>query len=100
MKTLFLEAKVRIKIELEVHATTIKVLAELIKNKEIIDLIEEGYKEFLSLANDLAQAKKERVKAQYYTGTEFMHQEYLKRAKSFYENKVLKYIEKLTALLK
>src|SRR3989338_1000002 len=50
---LLLAKKFRIKIDFEVHATTIKVLKELIKNKEIISLIEEGYKEFLTLANDL-----------------------------------------------
>ena len=97
---LLLAKRFRIKIELEVHATTIKVLSELIKNKEILILIERGYKEFLSLANDLAEGKKERVKAQYYTGTEFMHKEYLKRAKSFYETAVLMYVEKIKELLK
>ena len=97
---LLLAKKFRVKIELEVHATTIKVLRELIKNKEILSLIENGYKEFLSLANDLADAKDERVKVQYYTGTEFMHKEYLKRAKEFYENTVTKYLEKMKELLK
>lgn len=97
---LLLAKKFRIKIELEVHATTIKVLRELIKSKDILTLIEKGYKEFLSLANDLAEAKDERVKVQYYTGTAFMHQEYLKRAKEFYETVVLKYLEKIKELLK
>ena len=90
----------RIKIELEVHATTIKVLRELIKSKEILSLIEKGYKEFLSLANDLAEAKDERVKVQYYTGTEFMHEEYLKRAEEFNKTIVLIYLEKIKKLLK
>ena len=97
---LLLAKKFRIKIELEVHATTIKVLRELITRKEILRLIEKGYKEFLSLANDLAEAKDERVKVQYYTGTEFMHEEYLKRAKEFYETIVSKYLEKIKELLK
>ena len=90
----------RIKIEFEVHATTIKVLRELIKSKEILSLIEKGYKEFLSLANDLAEAKEERVKVQYYTGTEFMHEEYLKRAEEFNKTIVLIYLEKIKKLLK
>ena len=90
----------RIKIEFEVHATTIKVLRELIKSKEILSLIEKGYKEFLSLANDLAEAKDERVKVQYYTGTEFMHAEYLKRAEEFNKTIVLIYLEKIKKLLK
>ena len=96
---LLLAKKFRIKIEFEVHATTIKVLKELIKSKQILDLIEEGYKEFLSLANDLAEAKDERVKVQYYTGTEFMHEEYLKRAEEFYKTVVLIYLEKIKELL-
>jgi len=97
---LLLAKKFRIKIEFEVHATTIKVLRELIKNKQIINLIEEGYREFLNLANDLSEAKKERIKAQYYTGTKFMHDEYLKKANEFYKNIVSEYLEKIKELLK
>lgn len=97
---LLLAKKFRIKIEFEVHATTIKVLRELIKNKQIINLIEEGYMEFLNLANDLSEAKKERIKAQYYTGTKFMHDEYLKKANEFYKNIVSEYLEKIKELLK
>ena len=97
---LLLAKKFRIKVEFEVHSTTIKVLRELIKSKEILSLIEKGYKEFLSLANDLAEARDERVKAQYYTGTEFMHEEYLKRANEFYQNVVSPYLEKIKGLLK
>ena len=97
---LLLAKKFRLKVEFEVHSTTIKVLRELIKSEEILSLIEKGYKEFLSLANDLAEARDERVKAQYYTGTEFMHEEYLKRANGFYQNVVLQYLEKIKELLK
>ena len=97
---LLLAKEFRIKVEFEVHSTTIKVLRELIKSKEILNLIEKGYKEFISLANDLAEARDERVKVQYYTGTEFMHEEYVKRAKEFYENTVLRYLEKIKELLK
>lgn len=97
---LLLAKKFRIKIEFEIHATTIKVLRELIENKEILSLIEKGYKEFLTLAQDLYEAKKERIKAQYYTGTKFMHKESEKRAKEFYETIVLKYLEKIKELLK
>ena len=90
----------RLKIEMEVHATTIKVLREIIKNKELIELMEEGYKEFLSLAQDLYEAKKERVKVQYYTGSEFMKKEYQKRAKEFLEENVDPYLNKIKILLK
>jgi hypothetical protein len=97
---LLLAKKFRIKIELEVHSTTIKVLKELIKNKSILSLIEKSYREFLNLANDLAKAKKDRVKVQYYTGTKFMQREYAKRAEEFYQNTVLEYLKKIKELLK
>lgn len=96
---LFLAKKFRIKIELEVHSTTIKVLKYLIKSKELINLIEGGYKEFKYLANDLSEAKKERVKVQYYTGTEFMKEKYKEKAKEFLNNIVLPYIEKISGLI-
>lgn len=88
------------KIEYEVHATTIKVLDQLIKNKDILKLLKKGYSEFTFLANDLAEAKKERVKTQYYTGTAFMKEEYKKRADEFLTHVVEPYISKITKLLK
>ncbi len=101
---LLLAKKFRLKVELEVHATAIKVLREVIKNKELnkalLDLIEHGYKEFLTLANDLAEAKKDRVKVQYYTGTDFMHKEYIKRADEFQKEVMLKYLERMSVLLR
>ncbi len=96
---LLLAKNFSLKIELEVHATTIKVLAELIKNAELLRLIEAGYNEFITLANDLATAKKERVKAQYYTGTKFMKEEYGKRASEFISEVVATYVEKINLLL-
>ena len=96
---LLLAKQFRIKIELEVHATTIKVLQELLKNKEIIQLIDKGYKEFLSLANDLAEAKTERTKTQYYTGTEYMEKEYRARAEIFLTSIVKPYLDKMNRLL-
>lgn len=96
---LLLAKNFRIKIELEVHATTIKVIDELIKNKEIISLIKKGYDEFMSLANDLAEAKKERVRVQYYTGTDFMKEQYKERANEFLKDIVLPYLEKIRGLL-
>ncbi len=96
---LILAKKFRLKIELEVHATTIKALKELIHNERLLELIEKGYEEFLFLANDLAEAKKERVKTQYFTGTEYMKEEYRKRAEEFLKNIVEPYIEKVKRLL-
>ena len=98
--TKLLLAKVfNLKIEFEVHATTIKALRELIKNKEILKLLENGYQEFIYLANDLAEAKKERAKSQYYTGTAFMKEEYKKRAQNFLEDTVDLFIPKISKLL-
>jgi len=96
---LLIAKKLKIKIDLKVHKTTIEVLREFIKNKELNSLLVKGYKEFLSLANDLAEAKEERTKAQYYTGTKFLHEEYLNKSVWFYENIVLVYIEKIKKLL-
>ena len=96
---LFLAKEFRLKIDYEVHATAIKVLRELIKNKEILKLIEKGYEEFINLANDLAEAKKDRVKVQYYTGTEYMEQEYKKRAKEFLNKIVELFLFKINKLM-
>ena len=96
---LLLAKKFRLKIELEVHATTIKVLNELIHNKHLLEMIENGYREFLFLANDLAEAKKERVKTQYFTGTDYMKEEYRKKSDEFLKNIVEPYIEKIRSLL-
>ncbi len=96
---LLLAKQFRLKVELEVHATTIKVLKELIKNEEIQQLIERGYQEFISLANDLAEAKKERVKSQYYTGTQYLTQEYQQRANLFLKELVEPYLLKINMLL-
>jgi len=95
---LFIAKKFRIKIDFEVHATTIKLLRELIKHNEIITLFEKGYKEFLSLANDLEEARRDRSKVQYYTGTKFLIEEYKKRASEFYEKIVLAYLGKIKEL--
>ena len=96
---LLLAKKFRLKIELEVHATTIKALKELIQNKLLLELIEKGYEEFLFLANDLAEGKKERVKTQYFTGTEYMKEEYRKKAGEFLRVIAEPYIEKIRRLL-
>ena len=96
---LLLSKKFRLKVELEVHATTIKVLKELIQNKEIQMLIEKGYQEFIFLANDLTEAKKESVKSQYYTGTKYLAREYQHRAKSFLKELVEPYLVKINILL-
>ena len=96
---LLLAQEFMLKVELEVHATTIKVLRELIKNEELLQLLSRGYNEFIGLANDLAIAKTERTKVQYYTGTEFMKEQYFRRAQEFLQEIVEPYILKIRRLL-
>jgi hypothetical protein len=95
---LILAKKFRIKVEFKVHTTTIKVLKELIKNREILNLIKNGYKQFITLANDLAEAKREKTKAQYYTGTPFMKDVFQEKAEEFLKTIVEPYIEKMRKL--
>ena len=89
----------RFKIEKEIHATTIKVLRELIKDEETTKLLEEGYEAFQGLADDLNDAKKERVKVQYYTGSSFLKEKYKEKSKDFLNNVVKPFIEKIKKLL-
>lgn len=97
---LFLVKKLSIKIEFNVHKTTIQVLKEIIKDKEILKLLKIGYSEFLKIANDLTKAKKERTKAQYYTETEFMKEKYKEKAEYFLEKIVMPYLNKMRELIK
>lgn len=80
---LFLAEKFRIKIDLNVHKNTIVVLREITKDREILRLLETAYNEFIEMANDLSEARKERTKAQYYTGTAFMKHSYKEKAREF-----------------
>lgn len=96
---LLMAKKFRIKVEFNVHKITIQLLRELIKNKELNILIKKGYTEFLNLANDLSEARKERTKVQYYTGTKFLKEEYTKRAEEFYEKIAFEYVEKIKKLI-
>jgi len=95
---LFLADKFNIKIDFNVHQLTIDVLKELIKNKQIVKMLNIGYNEFIRLLNDLATARKQRTKAQYYTGTKFMHEKYINEAKIFLEKIVIPFIEKIKTI--
>jgi hypothetical protein len=97
---LFIAKKFRIKIEKEVHSTTIKILKILSKRKDLPKLLEIGYKEFRSLILELEIARKERVKVQYYTGTSYLKDVYRRRAKWFLENVVEKFLIKMERLIK
>ncbi len=96
---LLLAKKFRLKIDAEVHSTTIKVLREVVRNRSLLNLMERGRKEFIYIANDLAEAKNERVKVQYYTGTEFMKTEYRKRSREFLHDVVIPYLERMKKLV-
>ena len=96
---LFLAKKHRIKIEKNVHETTIIALKEVLKEKRTTELMEKGYAEYLTLSADLNEAKEERVKAQYYTGSEFMKKQFKETAKEFFNEIVEKYINKILELL-
>jgi len=100
MAKLFLAKNFRIKIDFNVHKTTIGILKELIKDKEILELLEIGYKEFTEMANDLAEARKERAKVQYYTGSEFMKEKYREKSQEFLNSTVIPYINKMANMLK
>lgn len=95
---LLIVKRLRIKIDFKVHLTTINILDWLIQDKKLVAMLNNGYKEFLSLANDLEEAKKERIKVQYYTGTKFLKQEYRQKAKEFYNN-AIDYINKIKLLI-
>ena len=97
---LLLAKKFRLKVEREVHATAIETLRELIKDTILLQLLEEGYKEFLHLASDLEEARDERTKVQYYTGTPYLNAQYRKLAAEFHKNFVMVYLKKIEALLK
>ena len=96
---LLIAKRYMLKIELEVHATTIKVLRNIIKDKEIVGMLETGYREFISLANDLAEGKTERTKAQYYTGTAFMRERFQNISDEFLIKNVIPYLDKIKKLL-
>ena len=54
----------------------------------------------ISRISDLEEAKRERIKVQYYTGTGFMREEYAKKSERFYESLVLPYLGKIKELLR
>jgi hypothetical protein len=97
---LFISKKFKIKIEKEVHSTTIKLLRILSKRKDLPKLLEIGYREFQNLIFELEIARKERIKVQYYTGTPYLGKIYKYRASYFLKNIVEKFIAKMERLIK
>jgi hypothetical protein len=92
---LFFAKRYRLKMERKVHETAILTLRALMKDKALSIILNKGYREFLSLANDLEEAKAERVKAQYYTGTEYLRELYRRRSQEFHNTIVLPYLERI-----
>ncbi|MEK6926805.1 MAG: hypothetical protein AABX11_00075 [Nanoarchaeota archaeon] len=97
---LFLVKKLNIKIDFNVHKTTIEILKEIKTDKELLKLLKTGYSEFILLLNDLTKAKKERTKMQYYTGSDFMRNKYKEKSPQFLEKIVIPYLNKINSLLK
>jgi len=95
---LFLADKLNIKVDFNVHQTTIDVFSEIVKNKQLNNMLNFAYSEFLKLLNDLIEAREKRTKVQYYTGTDFMKEKYKKEAKIFLDNTVLVFINKIKNL--
>ncbi|MDD9953253.1 MAG: hypothetical protein OXR66_02875 [Candidatus Woesearchaeota archaeon] len=91
-------ATLNVQVDFNVHTTTVQALKAVAKDKELIALFEIGHKEFITFANDLAQGKNERVKAQYYTGTAYMQKEYQKQANEFLEETVKPFLERIEGL--
>ncbi len=92
---LLLAKHYNLKIDYNVHITTIEVLKEVSTNRELKEELQEGYQLFTEYANDLAQAKEERVKAQYYTGSPFMKEQYAKKAEQMITELVTPFIKKI-----
>lgn len=96
---LFLVKEFRIKIDLRVHKTAIALLKEIVKDSELLQLLKSGYEELVKIANDLAEAKEERMKFQYYTGTDFMKEKYKEEADKFLSITATHYIKRIKALM-
>ena len=97
---LLLAKNFRIKVEFNVHKTTLEIMEEISKDEKILTLLKTGYKEFTNVLNDLTQAKKERTKAQYYTGTKLAKQRYTEKAPQFINKIVIPYLNKINLMLR
>lgn len=97
---LFIAKSYGLKIERDVHATTIGIMREIMGDREeLIQLFETGYQQYIDMVTELENAKRERSKAQYYTGSWFMREEYKRKAKRFLEFTVEPYLDKINVLL-
>jgi hypothetical protein len=83
----------------EAHATTIALVEELTNEKEITKLLKDAYDEFKGLSLELSNARNERSKAQYYTGSYYAFEYFYKRAEEFYKDNSKPYINKMLKLI-
>ena len=97
---LFLAKKFHIKIDVKVHKTVIRIMDAITEDKALLKLLKIGYEEFTKMAADLVEAKNQRQRAQYYTGSEFMKEKYKQEAEIFLNKTVSVYIEKINSMLK
>ena len=88
----------------DVHEATINATKELIKNKEIKELIDIAlfeYEEIIPVHYSLIGAKKERKNLQYYTDYSRKNKELTKEKADYFLNKITeKYIELIELLMK
>lgn len=97
---LFLAKKFQIKIDAKVHKTVIRIMEKIIEDKTLLKLLKIGYEEFTKMAADLVEARNQRQRAKYYTGSEFMKEKYKQEAEIFLNETVSLYIEKINSILK
>jgi hypothetical protein len=84
------------------HDAVIKALRELVKKKELVALLEEAQKDYSKIQRldyQLSKGKEHREKTQYYTLTSFNKEQIKQKAKQFFEEIVVSYIEILERLL-
>lgn len=86
----------------EIHAAVIQAMRELVKRKDILELIEnarEEYSEIISLHLTLLRGKKERAKTQYYTDQTIGPEVAMQKASYFLEKLAKPYLKLVEKLL-
>lgn len=101
---LYLAEKYNLKLsQPQVHSATIEALRELVKRKDILDLLEKAeseYNEIISLHLALLKGKEEREKSQYYISPLLNPSANIEKAPYFLEKLAKPYIKLIEELLK
>ncbi|MBR9689744.1 MAG: hypothetical protein GOV01_02535 [Candidatus Altiarchaeota archaeon] len=95
---LLIAKKQMLKVNTNAHKNTIELLRGLVQDRSLTKLLEEGYEDFKSLADELTDAKRERVRAQYYKGTPVLGEQWKADAHSFAKN-VKDFVTRIEELL-